>query len=107
MTKAVDFIKGELGRRMPKKAQLINMLHRKAGEDAVTIGVALGWKSHTTRAAISRLRGHGYVIESWVPVPGTATRYRIIADSAVSTAVEAGIAVVVTVDHMQARTDAA
>jgi hypothetical protein len=41
-----------------KKAQLIQMLSRKAGADIVTISDKLGWLPHTTRAALSRRLCH-------------------------------------------------
>lgn len=47
-----------------KKAQLIQMLNRKAGADVAAISKRLGWLPHTTRAALTGLRKAGYEIST-------------------------------------------
>ncbi len=65
-----------------KKAQLIQMLTRKAGADVATISEKLGWQSHTTRAALTGLRKAGFEISAEKPVQGKALSYRITAQPA-------------------------
>ena len=50
-----------------KKAQLIQMLTRKAGADVATISEKLGWLPHTTRAALTGLRKAGFEITAEKP----------------------------------------
>jgi predicted ArsR family transcriptional regulator len=64
-----------------KKAQLIQMLTRKAGADITTISDKLSWQTHTTRAALSGLRKAGYAVVGEKPGEGKATRYWISATS--------------------------
>ena len=65
-----------------KKAQLIQMLTRKAGADVATISEKLGWQSHTTRAALTGLRKAGFEISAEKPRQGKALSYRITAQPA-------------------------
>ena len=65
-----------------KKAQLIQMLTRKAGADVATISEKLGWQSHTTRAALTGLRKAGFEISGEKPGDGKASCYRIAAQPA-------------------------
>ncbi len=65
-----------------KKAQLIQMLTRKAGADVATISEKLGWQSHTTRAALTGLRKAGFEISAEKPGQGKALSYRITAQPA-------------------------
>ncbi len=65
-----------------KKAQLIQMLTRKAGADVATISDKLGWQSHTTRAALTGLRKAGFEIVSEKPGDSKASCYRITAQPA-------------------------
>ena len=60
-----------------KKAQLIQMLTRKAGADVATMSEKLGWQSNTTRAALTGLRKAGFEITSEKPGNGKASCYRI------------------------------
>lgn len=62
-----------------KKAQLIQMLTRKAGADVATISDKLGWQSHTTRAALTGLRKAGFEISAEKPGDGKPSCYRITA----------------------------
>ncbi len=64
-------------KQKPKKAQLIQMLSRKAGADVATISKKLGWLPHTTRAALTGLRKSGYELTSEKPDNGKPSRYRI------------------------------
>ncbi|MDB4558859.1 DUF3489 domain-containing protein [Amylibacter sp.] len=65
-----------------KKAQLIQMLSRKAGADAATISEHFGWLPHTTRAALSGLRNSGYEVACEKLGNGKPSRYRITAKPA-------------------------
>ena len=65
-----------------KKAQLIQMLTRKAGVDVATISEKLGWQSHTTRAALTGLRKAGFEISAEKPGQGKSLCYRITAQPA-------------------------
>jgi hypothetical protein len=62
-----------------KKAQLIQMLTRKAGADVATISDKLGWQSHTTRAALTGLRKAGFEISAEKSGDGKPLSYRITA----------------------------
>ncbi len=65
-----------------KKEELIQMLTRKAGADVAMISDKLGWQTHTTRAALTRLRKVGYEVVSDRPGEGKPKRYRISATPA-------------------------
>ncbi|MCK0104038.1 DUF3489 domain-containing protein [Pseudohalocynthiibacter sp. F2068] len=66
-----------------KKAQLIQVLSRKAGADVVTISAKFGWQPHSTRAALTGLRKSGYVLEAEKPGSGKPLRYCIVNKPAV------------------------
>ena len=68
-----------------KKAQLIQMLTRKAGADVTTISDRLGWQSHTTRAALTGLRKAGFEITAEKKGDGKPSCYRITAQPADAT----------------------
>lgn len=63
-----------------KKAQLIQMLTRKAGADVATISERLGWLPHTTRAALTGLRKAGFEISSEKLGGSKSLSYRIMAE---------------------------
>ncbi len=65
-----------------KKAQLIQMLTRKAGADVATISDKLGWQSHTTRAALTGLRKAGFEISAEKQGQGKPLSYHIKAQPA-------------------------
>lgn len=46
-----------------KQDQLIGLLQRKTGARTDVLVSKLGWQRHTVRAAISRLRQRGHIIE--------------------------------------------
>lgn len=69
-----------------KKAQLIQMLGRKAGADVAAISAKFGWQPHSTRAALTGLRKSGYVLDGEKPGNGKPLRYRITDKPAVDTA---------------------
>ena len=73
-------------RRTTKKAQLIQMLSRKAGADVASISDKLGWQQHTTRAAVSGLRKAGFEISAEKPGNGKPSCYRILDKPAEHTA---------------------
>ena len=60
-----------------KKAQLIQMLSRKAGADVAAISEKFGWLPHSTRAALTGLRKSGYELTPEKPGNGKPLRYRI------------------------------
>lgn len=60
-----------------KKAQLIQMLSRKAGADVAAISEKFGWLPHSTRAALTGLRKSGYELDAENPGNGKPLRYRI------------------------------
>ena len=65
--------------RITKKSQLIALLSTPAGVDIAALSAALGWKSHTTRAALTGLRKAGFRIEALKLVEkGAVSTYRII-----------------------------
>ncbi|MBS9718508.1 DUF3489 domain-containing protein [Pseudohalocynthiibacter aestuariivivens] len=72
--------------RTTKKAQLIQMLSRKAGADVPSISKKLGWLPHTTRAALTGLRKAGFEISAEKPGNGKPSCYRVIAEPAGGTA---------------------
>jgi len=72
-------------KRKTKKAQLIQMLTRKAGADATTISDRLGWQAHTTRAALTGLRKAGFEITAEKKGDGKPSCYRITAQPADAT----------------------
>ena len=72
-------------KRKTKKAQLIQMLTRKAGADATTISDRLGWQSHTTQAALTGLRKAGFEITAEKKGDGKPSCYRITAQPADAT----------------------
>ena len=63
--------------RQTKQAQLIKLLKSKSGKDIAALSDALGWQPHTTRAAVSRLRGAGVAVAREAPKSGGPARYRI------------------------------
>lgn len=65
-------------KRETRRDQLIRMLRRKTGADAPAISERMGWRPHSTRAALSGLRKAGFEIEATKPAKGGPTRYRII-----------------------------
>ena len=67
------------------KAQLIQLLTRKAGADVATISEKLGWLPHTTRAALTGLRKSGFEISSEKRGTGKPSHYRITARPAEKT----------------------
>ena len=49
--------------RGTKAAILRKLLTRKAGADLAALQSAMGWQSHSVRAALSGLRKAGYIID--------------------------------------------
>ncbi len=60
-----------------KKNQSIRLLSTRAGCDIPSISEALGWQTHSTRAALSGLRKSGYELVSEKAPKGGPARYRI------------------------------
>ena len=75
----VFVVKRPAGAKGPsKKTQLIKLLSRKSGANAVEISAKFGWLPHTTRAALSGLRKAGYEITTVKTGKGKPARYQII-----------------------------
>ncbi len=60
-----------------KQALLIDLLKRKRGATIAEARDVTGWQSHALRAAITRLRKHGFLIER--SKNGGVSHYRIVA----------------------------
>jgi hypothetical protein len=60
----------------PKMAKLISLMQRAGGATETKLAKANGWLTHTTRAAICRLRQAGIAIET-VRATGAETLYRV------------------------------
>ena len=71
-----------------KKTQLINLLSRKSGADAVSISEKFGWQPHTTRAALSGLRKAGFDVTKENTGSGKPIRYRIVSAPIAAAAAE-------------------
>ncbi len=69
-----------------QKAQLIQILSRKAGADVATISAKFNWQPHSTRAALTGLRKSGYVLDAEKPGGGKPLRYRIVDKTSVDAA---------------------
>ena len=64
--------------RATKTAILRKLLSRKAGADLVALQAATGWQPHSVRAALSRLRKAGYLVDRTKPTkPGGNAVYRL------------------------------
>jgi hypothetical protein len=63
--------------RITKKVRLIRLLRNQHGVSNEAISKKLNWQPHTTRAALSGLRGSGIVIEKVRPPKGGPSRYFI------------------------------
>lgn len=62
-----------------KKARLITRLSTKKGACMDTLCTDFGWQAHTVRAALSRLRSDGHVVERSLGKSGSS--YRIVTGS--------------------------
>ena len=61
-----------------KQAVIIGLLQREGGATLADLMAAAGWLAHTTRAALTRLRQAGHVLDKATGETG-ATAYRIAA----------------------------
>src|SRR3954467_14815257 len=61
-----------------KQAAVIGLLEREGGATLSDLADATGWLAHTTRAALTRLRQAGHVLDKAKDEAG-ATVYRIVA----------------------------
>lgn len=62
----------------PKSEQLKTLLASPKGETVADLARKLGWQTHTTRAALTRLKQAGIAVEKLPPPDGTRqSRYRI------------------------------
>ena len=64
-----------------KQALIVGMLQREGGASLDDLIAATGWLAHTTRAALTRLRQSGFVVERSKDEAGP-TVYRIAAGPA-------------------------
>jgi hypothetical protein len=69
-------------RRATKRDRLVRLLKASAGREIAALSRELGWQSHTTRAALTRLRHAGYAIEKLPPHNNSGSRYRIAGEPA-------------------------
>lgn len=61
-----------------KTDQLKSLLAKPEGMTAETLSMKLGWQTHTTRAALTRLKQAGVEVEKLDPAEGSRqSRYRI------------------------------
>lgn len=61
-----------------KTDQLKSLLAKPEGMTAETLSTKLGWQTHTTRAALTRLKQAGVEVEKLDPAEGSRqSRYRI------------------------------
>jgi hypothetical protein len=67
-------------RRATKRDRLVRLLKASAGREIAALSRELGWQSHTTRAALTRLRQAGYAIEKLPPQNNSGSRYRIVGE---------------------------
>jgi hypothetical protein len=56
---------------------LVRLLKASTGREIATLSRELGWQPHTTRAALTRLRKSGYLLEKLPRQNGGGARYRI------------------------------
>lgn len=69
---------GKIARkRATKNERLVQLLKARSGCDIVALSGKLGWRPHSTRAALSRLRKAGHAIEKLPPQKNGTSRYRI------------------------------
>jgi hypothetical protein len=61
-----------------KQAQIIALMQRKSGATLEDMVAATGWLAHTTRAALTRLRQAGYILDKAKRATG-GTVYHIAA----------------------------
>ena len=69
-------------KRETKRDQLVKLLRRKAGADVPTISEKMGWRPHSTRAALTGLRKAGFQLEATKPEKGGPSRYRVAKEPA-------------------------
>ena len=73
-----DRSKAKRKTKVTKNDQLCAFLAKPAGMTVVGLSQKLGWQTHTTRAALTRLRQAGIEVEKLPPVKGNRqSRYRI------------------------------
>jgi hypothetical protein len=69
-------------RRTTKRDRMVRLLKASTGREIAALSRELGWQSHTTRAALTRLRQAGYAIEKLPPQNNSGSRYRIAGEPA-------------------------
>ena len=62
------------GQRRTKQAVIIGLLQRPAGATVADLVAATGWLPHTTRAALTRLRQAGHVLDKATGETGAVYR---------------------------------
>lgn len=62
-----------------KKGRLIQLLSNRKGARILSLCKSLDWQKHTVRAAVSRLRTDGYLIETYTSSKDGVTVYRVTA----------------------------
>jgi len=65
--------------RISKSDQLKSLLAKPDGMTVEALSTKLGWQTHTTRAALTRLKQAGVEVEKQEPSDGSRqSRYRIV-----------------------------
>ena len=65
--------------RASKTDQLKSLLAKPEGMTIETLSTKLGWQTHTTRAALTRLKQAGVEVDKLEPADGSRqSRYRIV-----------------------------
>jgi len=64
------------GKTVSKKTRLLQLLSNPKGARVLSLCNALDWQKHTVRAAVSRLRTSGYVIETHASSRDGVTVYK-------------------------------
>lgn len=79
-TRSADQQDPPVYRHGTKKARLVELLQHPDGVCIAKLALTLGWKPHTTRAALTGLRKDGHALEKLAPADGEkASRYRLAA----------------------------
>ena len=64
-----------------KLALLLGLLSRDRGATIAELMAATGWLSHTTRAALTRLRQRGFGLQRLEGEAGSASTFRVVSDA--------------------------
>ena len=71
-------VQAQTAKPISKKEILVRLLSNPKGARVLSLCKTLGWQKHTLRAAVSKLRADGYVIETHPSPRDGVTVYRIL-----------------------------